>query len=342
MGEAAQNPALEAWLAGALGARAVTLRSLTSLTGGAIQDNLLATLEVDGRLLDLVLRKDASATIAASRSRREEFALLRAAHEAGVTVPRPVAFCDDPGVLGGPFAAMERVPGEGFGPRIVKDSGLGGDRAGLARRLGEELARIHAVDPAQGTLAFLGPPPERPAQVRIDRMRASLDAMGEARPELEWGLRWAEIHAPPPAQVTLCHNDFRTGNYMVDATGLTAILDWEFAGWGDPVGDLGWFTARCWRFSRPDLEAGGIAPRAPFYEGYEAASGRAIDHEAVLFWEVMTHLGWAVIALEQGFRHRSGAEPSLALALTGRMAAELEHEILELTQPARWSATHAR
>ena len=125
---------------------------------------------------------------------------------------------------------------------------------------------------------------------------------------------------------------------MVDAEGLTAILDWEFAGWGDPVQDIGWFCAACWRFGRPDLEAGGIAPRAAFYRGYEAVSGRGIDPEAVRYWEIMAHLRWAVIALEQGHRHVSGQETSLQLAQTGRMAPEQEAAILRETAPERWGA----
>ena len=120
--------------------------------------------------------------------------------------------------------------------------------------------------------------------------------------------------------------------YMVDADGLTAILDWEFAGWGDPMSDIGWFCAECWRFGRTDLEAGGIAPRAAFYRGYEAEGGTRIDDAVVRYWEVVAHLRWAVIALEQGHRHLSGLEPSLELALTGHLISDFELEILALTE----------
>ena len=54
--------------------------------------------------------------------------------------------------------------------------------------------------------------------------------------------------------------------------------------------------------------------------------------EALVYWQVMAHARWAMIALQQAQRHRSGIEPSLELALTGRIVAELEHEILVLTR----------
>jgi aminoglycoside phosphotransferase (APT) family kinase protein len=335
--DAAATDRLEAWLAGAFGAP-VTVRDMERLSGGAIQDNRVLRLEIAGRPREVVLRRDAAATIEASHDRMAEFALLRAAHAAGVTVPEPLALCEDASVAGAPFAVMARVAGTALGPKVVRDARLGGDRPALVRRLGHELARIHAIRPPRSDLGFLGAPPapDRFAQDDIAWMRAALDRLGARRPALEWGLRWAERHAPPARAITLIHRDFRTGNIMMDERGLTGILDWEFATWGDPACDLGWFCARCWRFGRPDLEAGGLGERADLEAGYVAGGGEAIDAGAVRFWEVMAHLRWAVIALQQGERHRSGREPSLEHALTGRIAAELEHQVLAMTEPSRW------
>ena len=44
---------------------------------------------------------------------------------------------------------------------------------------------------------------------------------------------------------------------------------------------------------------------------------------------------WAVIAIQQGERHVSGGEESLHLALTGRVRAELEWELLRMTDPKK-------
>lgn len=333
---------LQGWIAERLGDPDAAIEAPKPLSGGAIQENWRIVCRLgDGSQREFALRKDALATIASSRARDEEFALLKAAHDAGVLVPEPIGFCDDEGVIGARFALMALVPGVGLGPRVVKDHALGGDRHALAERLGRELAKIHTIRPPRPDLAFLGEPSPDPARAEVAAMRTALDRLGVARPTLEWGLRWAELSAPASPRPTLVHRDFRTGNYMVDERGLTAVLDWEFAGWGDPMSDIGWFCAECWRFGRPDLEAGGIAPRADFYRGYEAESGVAIDGEIVRYWEIMAHLRWAVIALEQAHRHLSGAEFSLELALTGRVVPELESAVLRETAPDRWRTADA-
>jgi aminoglycoside phosphotransferase (APT) family kinase protein len=335
--------ALGNWLREQLDAPALVIDEIAPLAGGSIQENWQLRCTIGDKVRAFVLRKDSTATIASSRSRYEEFSIMQAAYAAGVRVPEPVGVCATSEVIGAPFAMMGLVEGIGLGPRVVKDLSLGGDREKLAETLGRELAKIHAIlvaDEARsapdGNLAFLGAPDAQPAHAKIRTLRSTLDSIGASRPAVEWGLRWAELNAPVCARSTLVHRDFRTGNYMVDAEGLTAVLDWEFADWGDPMEDIGWFCAECWRFSRPDLEAGGIAPRAAFYKGYENENGQQIDESSVRFWEVMAHLRWAVIALEQGHRHISGLEPSLELALTGRITPELERSIMRDTSPQKW------
>ena len=109
--------------------------------------------------------------------------------------------------------------------------------------------------------------------------------------------------------------------------GLTGILDWEFAGWGDPLQDIGWFCARCWRFGADDREAAVSASAPTSTPATSAARPAARSPAQVRYWELMAHVRWAVIALAQAQRHASGEETSLLLALTGRIVPELEHEV---------------
>jgi aminoglycoside phosphotransferase (APT) family kinase protein len=175
-------------------------------------------------------------------------------------------------------------------------------------------------------------PSPTPALARVELYRQWLEEIAVWNPVLAFGLRWLEINAPPASEIVLGHWDYRTGNYMVSDDGeLTGILDWEFAGWGEPEEDLGWFTARCWRFGAFDRDGGGIAGAGPFFDAYERASGRTIDPGRVAYWQAMAHVRWAVIACQQAHRHVSGGEESLELALTAHIVPELELEVLNMT-----------
>ena len=325
------------WLSGQAGA-AVRILATERLSGGAIQENHRLEIDVAGGPWpgrhDLVLRRDAASAVATSHSRAEEFALLKAAHTAGVAVPTPCVLCENLDILGVPFFLMHRVMGEARGSRLVKEA----PSADLVYAIGANLARIHSITPQGADLAFLGPLPEDPARAAVAQYRAYLDALPDPHPAVEWGLAWLSDHAPDPGAIVLCHRDYRIGNLMIahEETGgtLSATLDWEFAGWSDPLEDIGWFLAKCWRFGRWEEEAGGLGPRDAFLAGYEDASGCRIDPAAVTYWEVMAHVRWAVIALQQAWRHVSGEEPSLELALTAHVVPELEAEILAMTGEA--------
>ncbi|MBT3306350.1 MAG: phosphotransferase family protein, partial [Alphaproteobacteria bacterium] len=275
----------------------------------------------------LVLRRDAPSMVATSHNRAEEFALLKQAHRAGVTVPLPCLLEADPAIMGGPFFIMHRVAGTAAGHKLVKRP----PDDTLAAQLGTQLARIHAIPP-DDSLSFMAVPDAAPALAAVTAYRQYLDDLGQSRPALEWGLRWLELNAPEKGDIVLCHRDYRTGNYMVDDDGnLTGILDWEFAGWGEAEEDIGWFCAKCWRFGANDREAGGIANRDAFYRAYEEESGHTIDRVRVDYWETMAHVRWAVIACQQAARHVSGEQPSLELALTQHLVPELEMEVLRRT-----------
>jgi aminoglycoside phosphotransferase (APT) family kinase protein len=332
------EPALVRFLAEVSGASAGEITGLELLAGGAIQENWGFEAEFTGGGLAgrhrLVLRTDAATGIPSSLGRVEEFAVLQTVHAAGVTVPEPLFACADPDVLGKPFFVMRRLAGNAQGRVITTDPALGPALLRIAARLGEELARIQTIHPPHADLGFLPSPDESGPEQQIARFRAYLDRHPQPRPVLEWAIRWLETHILEPLPPVLCHRDFRTGNYLLDGAELTGVLDWEFAGWGDPDEDIGWFCCKGWRFARLDREAGGIAGRAAFYRGYETASGRRLDPERIRFWEVLANIRWAIIALQQSDRYMLGGEDSLSLAFIGRRATECELELLMLLDHA--------
>ena len=323
--------ALERFLCRCTGASAVAVLQAHRLSGGAIQENWWLQLQpAGGNVLDVVLRCDAASRVAESRSRAEEFALLQVAFEAGVTVPEPLWLGDDS--LGRDFFIMRKAEGVGAGHRLVKDLQLARDREALAEQIGREMARLHRVRPPEHRLGFLPAPGTSPSSVGLQQCREFLSQHPQPQPALAWALRWLEQHQPAQQDWTLTHRDWRTGNYLVNANGLTAVLDWEFAAWSDPMEDLGWFCARCWRFGQDHLEAGGIGSRAALYRGYEATSGLRIDPATVYFWEVYAHLRWAIIALQQASRRHDDHEHALELGLTAHIVPKLALELLRMTE----------
>jgi aminoglycoside phosphotransferase (APT) family kinase protein len=327
---------LEPWLAGVSRAESVSIIDMEKLSGGAIQENWFVNAGFSSGpatgIQKLVIRTDAPASVSTSHSRSQEFILLQQAFKAGVRVPEPLWCCDDLEVLGRSFFVMRRVAGVAAGFKITKDSSLGGDRRQLLKNLGRELARIHTITPPNDALSFLSVPDVDPAARDIAQYRRYLDEFNTPRPILEWGLSWLEINAPKSQELVLTHQDYRTGNYMVDQDGVTGILDWEFANWGDPICDIGWFCAKCWRFGANANEAGGIGERLDFYQAYQEQSGRTIDPVTVRYWEVMAHVRWAIIAIQQGDRFVVDGEENLEAALTAYVVPELEYEIICMTE----------
>lgn len=316
--------------------RVSELKLLGDLAGGAIQHNFAIDVAIkSGEFAGhhrLVVRADAPSTLAASHSRAEEFAVLQLAFNAGVSVPEPLWCCDDTDYIGRAFFIMRRLGGVADARQVVAIDLDDTERRRLLQALGSELARLHKIQPGDPSIAFLKYPEQPVAGWRIAQYRERLDQLHEIyqtiHPALEFALRWLELNAPAPLPAVLCHGDYRTGNYLVENGRLNGILDWEFAGFGDPDEDLGWICCRCWRFGQWQREVGGIGPRRHFYHAYERINGRKIKPERIAYWEIMGTLKWALLALEQGVRHVSGDESSLELALTGRMVVEMEFDLL--------------
>ncbi len=247
-------------------------------------------------------------------------------------VARPRWLCIDDSVLGSPFFVMDYVEGVAIGRKVVTAPELAAARAALPGQMAEQLAIIHALPPDD--FPFLARPPAglTPAQDAIAQTRAMLDGLGIHNPAFEFALRWADAHAPTPERLTVVHGDFRIGNLIVNAGGLAAVADWEFAHMGDPDEELGYGCMRDWRFGVNHLRMGGIADREPFLQAYERQSGRTVSRKSVDFWEFLGNVRWGAICLSQANRHLSGREPSVELASLGRRSAEMQLEMLRMIE----------
>jgi aminoglycoside phosphotransferase (APT) family kinase protein len=313
---------------------AASIEKLARESGGASRQTWSFDALVKGERHALILRRDPPPLDPAqektererstSLDRATEFRVLAAAHKAGVRAPEPLFELAAADGLGEAYV-MRRIDGTAIARKLLRDPPYERARGLIAGQLGEIVARIHAVE-----LATLPPLARRQAADHIAGLRHSLDALGYAQPVFELALSWLDRRKPAPiAQPVLVHGDYRTGNYLADEAGVTAILDWEGAHLGDPVEDLGWLCVKSWRFGADDKPAGGFGSREELWAAYQRAGGGKVDPARAHWWEVFGTARWGIICHNQAFRHLSGSIRSMELASIGRRAVETEVDLLQ-------------
>jgi aminoglycoside phosphotransferase (APT) family kinase protein len=312
----------------------VTVGNLSQSTAGARRHNVLFDATAGGTTHHLV------ATIVPFGETiingvDAEAGVRDVAEKHGVAVPHVHLVRTDGDLVGGPFFISEMVYGETVPRRVLRLVEEQGNGETVVRQLGESLARLHSIDPAEVTVPlrtreFAGPP----AVAALAGLRALIDEMPLRRPAWELGLQWLERRLPdPPPRETIVHSDTRNGNLIVGEDGLRAVLDWEGTlASGDPMQDLAWPSLRMWRFRNDTKEIGGFAGREPFIEGYESAGG---EYHAGRFhwWKVEGTLRWGVGLAGQTIGFLEGRVPSIVMAASGRRVPELEWDLLMLIRP---------
>jgi aminoglycoside phosphotransferase (APT) family kinase protein len=307
------------------------IERLSRQSGGASRQTWSFDALVGDERHALILRRDPPTLGKTDRERAvaidraTEFRVLQAAHAAGVKSPEPLFELTAGDSLGEAYV-MRRIGGIAIARKLLRDAPYETARSRIAGQLGEILARIHATDPA--TLPVL---PRREATDHIVELRRSLDALGQPQPVFELALTWLDRRKPAPLdRPVLVHGDYRTGNYLVDETGVTTILDWELAHLGDPLEDLGWLCVKSWRFGAVDKPAGGFGSREELWAAYERAGGGKVDPVRAHWWEVFGTVHWGIICLNQAWKHLSGSIRSMEHASIGRRAVETEVDLLQL------------
>jgi len=258
--------------------RAVEVLGLQQLTGGFGKQTFLATLRRGEASDELVVRKtDATPIMKHGACRLDsEYDLLRLLPE-DYPAPKPQRFCSDHGGVDGSYYTMARIAG------ATPGSYLGGvegkiDEA-IFLELAELLARLH-----QQPLCRFADYIRRHEDARI--LEASVDDCyrynleGWTRylrqethlqsPYLVWLLDWLQRNIPKDARrPVLVHGDFNIHNVLVDQGRVTAVLDWECAGFGAPEQDLAYIQPHIskhieWsRFVNHYLSHGGVPIHAP-------------------------------------------------------------------------------
>jgi len=305
--------AVHAWLAGAVPGLDGP-PEVRQFAGGA--SNLTYLLRYPDR--DLVLRRPPAGHKAASaHDMAREYRVQQRLAPVYRYVPRMVALCQDPAVLGQDFYVMERVEGLVLRGRLPRGMELDAQQAReLGLRAVDGLVELHQVDAQAAGLGDLG----RGAGYVGRQVAGWSDRYRRARtgnvPDFEPVMRWLAAEQPGDVRTCLVHSDYRLDNLVLgDPATLRVIgvLDWEMATLGDPLMDLGgalayWVQADdddMMRLSkRQPTDLPGMPTRAEVVEHYRSRTGLPVDGWS--FYEVFGLFRLAVIAQQIYYRYAQG------------------------------------
>ena len=194
---------------------------------------------------EFVMRRPPFGTKAKSaHDMKREYTILKALKPFYPYCPEPLAYTEDPEILGCPFYIMERLRGiilrknlpQGltFTPHEMRQ---------LCETLLDVLVELHQIDYQKAGLEELGRPQgyvRRQVEGWSKRYRK---ARTDDAPDFEAVMAWlaSEMPADTPSP-TIIHNDYRFDNVVLDETApqnIIGVLDWEMATVGDPLMDLG-------------------------------------------------------------------------------------------------------
>lgn len=296
-------------------------------TAGARRRNLM--LQIDGgprpgRFVATVLPTADIAIL----SMADEAAVRTVARDHGVPVPEVVAVCVDESVLGGQFFVSEFHDGETIPRRLLRLVAEVGHGQHIVAQLGDAFGRLHAIDPSLAPAAMAAP--AEPVAAALDGVTVAIANLLQPEPAFSYVLRWLREHRPTePTTRRIVHADVRTGNIIVDRTGLRSILDWETAKIGDPIEDVAWVCTRMWRFGEDHMTVGGLGTIDTLRDAYVAAGG-TWDDERFRWWRVLVTMRWGTGLAGQAAMHLDGRFSSVVMAASGRRVAENAYDALML------------
>ncbi|MDE2634965.1 MAG: aminoglycoside phosphotransferase family protein [Chloroflexota bacterium] len=215
----------------------------------------------DGSTRRIVLRRyNSEKTDAGHNKHRCEYQALKLLRKQGIPVPPPLLLDETGELLGLPGIVTEYI--EGTPIELPADAARWGEMAAKAGRM---LARIHHTPFSDADKRFLMDDDIEVAWfvkdgLIPDYMRADPDGL------LVWHLvndhwgRWA------PVEPRFAHTDYWSGNILWRGDEISAVVDWEEAGYGHPAADVA--------YCRMGYFIEGIPEAAEtFLRAYEAAAG---------------------------------------------------------------------
>ncbi|WP_454882444.1 phosphotransferase [Sphingomonas oryzagri] len=227
-----------------------------------------ADVEKDGAIIPLYLRGDRAGDVAIFPELRREADIIAILHQQNLPVPRIYGYLADP-----PCIVMESIRGtrdlSGIDPETLSSVG---------REYMKAVAAMHAVP----LTPFVEQGVERPEgaeNIALVGLRAYLPHYLRTRrkpePMLDFVIGWIQRNVPRH-RTEAGFIQFDSGQFLVENGRMTHLYDFEFSMIGDPLVDLATMGMR------NSYEPLG-APLPELVGYYEEATGKPVDHDAILF-----------------------------------------------------------
>ena len=237
---------------------------------------LTAVAGPDGAVTEGFLRLERKPSHSSSISLEREVRICQALAGSGVPVPRVYAW--EPQRR---LALFERVAGSAAIDKLEDHR----QQRAVMEDFIDAVARLHQLQPeGLGLDDVLGSPELSPRECALGDLDAQLAGfkafLADYRdPLLIYAVQWLQRFAPDSVQrVCLVQGDTGPVNFMFKGDRVTALVDWEWGHWGDPMEDLGNICVR--EFWNP---CGGLEG---LFHRYEQKSGLSYRRDAALYYRV--------------------------------------------------------
>ncbi|MDG4830654.1 phosphotransferase family protein [Solwaraspora sp. WMMD1047] len=269
----------------------------------------------DGTHRWVVRRPPLSGLTPSAHDVAREWRVIQALQFSAVPVPPAVALCEDPAVIGAPFAVTAFIAGQVVRTRAQLDGYSARELESCVGELVRVLADLHTVDVREVGLSGLGRPDgflER--QVRLWWRQWNEVKTHDLADATDLHLRLVATLPTGSAQIGVVHGDYRIDNTLLDSADISkvlAVVDWELATVGDVFTDVALMCV----YRQPQLDpilgldAAWASDRLPdgdaIAEAYARRRGVDLDHWP--FYLALANFKLAVIAQGISYRARQGA-----------------------------------
>lgn len=240
----------------------------------------IAVRQQDGSIQKSFLRLDRNPVAGSRVSLEREARICAALQHTNVPVPEVLGWDKQQ-----QLALFERVAGQAA---IDKLSDAGQQRLVMEDFI-DAVARLHLLSPEDlGLDDVLGTHALTARNCALDDLEGQLSQFAAflknyRDPLMLYGVQWLRRCAPDQiAKVALVQGDTGPVNFMFSGNKVTALVDWEWGHWGDPMEDLGNICVR--EFWNP---SGGLTG---LFERYERQSGIAYTAEAARYYRVQQNV----------------------------------------------------